>query len=97
MRSQYRCWLGLQLPEGLTETGGLCPKVAHSCGSWLEASVAQKAGLTIELLTAREITSPRVSDSRENEEGVNHCAFYNPVPKITHRHFCFILFRRSES
>lgn len=36
---QSRCWLGLQSPEGLSEPGWSSFKMAHSHGSWLEASI----------------------------------------------------------
>lgn len=37
MRSQPKCWLGLQSSEGLIVAGGSASKLAHSHNCWLEA------------------------------------------------------------
>ena len=88
---------GLQSCEGLTVARGSDSKITHSRVCCLEASVPNYVALTIGLLMTCQLTSPRVSDSRENEWGGSHGSFHDLVPEIIHHHVCFILFIRSES
>lgn len=68
---QTRCLLGLQLPGGLTESGGSTSMLTQLLvGSWLEASVPHYMGLSAGLptvLMSWHLASPRVGDLRKSK------------------------------
>lgn len=99
-------WLAeLESSESMMRAGGSASKVhLHGywqrpeflTGCWLGASVTCHVGLSMGLLMAQKITSPRVSYPREKrdwerDQGRICNVFYNLISKVIYHHFCGIL------